>query len=196
MRVCHGWRKPGSALCTPTPCSPPGTFAFLSWQLSGAVGTAESTRNGYSWCTAVVTLEMLRLEKQVLLQWADVLSLTPLFSVSSSGGGRQPETNWDFGCGHLSWIQRQECWKSWELSLLRFLSQCADLWAWQKHFDFQLLLQTGKKWTCCSELNVLVWQNCTTSSGLLEGSMWWRHFQHSFCSCSSKWIPGFFSLKW
>lgn len=191
MRACHGWRKHGSTLCIPTPCSPPGTCAFLSWQLSGAVGTAESARNRYSWCTAIVKLEMLWLKKQVLLQWADILSLTPLFcSISRSGWGWRPETHWDFGCGHLAWIQRQECWKSQELNLLRFLSQCEDLWAWQKHSDFQLLLQAEEKWTCCPELNVLVWHHQFGAFGGFH--MWWRHFQHSFCSSSSKWIAGFF----
>lgn len=64
-------------------------------------GTAESARSRYGWYTAVVTLEMLWLEKQVLLQWVDVPNLTPLFSsISSSGWRWQPETHWDFGCGN------------------------------------------------------------------------------------------------
>lgn len=193
MRACHGWRKRGSALCIPTPCSPPGTCAFLSWQLSGAVGTAESSRNVYGGCTAVATLEMLWLENQVLLQWADVLSLTPLFSsISSSGWGWWPETHWDFECGHLAWIQRQECWKSRDLYLLRFLSQCATCELGRN----TLTSAAPSGW---KKVNLLPWVEHAGVAVLHhqfgafgEFHMWWRHFQHSFCSCSNKWIPGFF----
>lgn len=195
MRACHGWRKRGSALCIPTPCSPPGTCAFLSWQLSGAVGTAESSRNVYGWCTAVAMLEMLWLEKQVLLQWADVLNSSLLhfkFWLRLMARNSLGFWMWPLGLDTEAGVLK----KPWSLSPEIPVSVC-NLWAWQKHSDFSCSFRLKKKWTCCPELNMLVWQFCTTSLGLLESSTCdGNTFSTASVPALTNEFLAFFSLKW
>lgn len=182
MRACHGWRRPGSALCIPTPCLPPGTFAFLPWQLSGAVGTA---RNEYScshtwnvvvgeavgWCAELNSCLLyfkfwLRLmTRNSLGFWMWSLGLDTEAGVIKKPRAQSPEI---------------------PISVCRPVSLAETLWppvappGWRK---LSLL-----PWVEHSGVAALHLQ-----FGPFGGfHIWWRCFQHSFCSCSSKLIPPLF----
>lgn len=165
MRACHGWRRPGSALCIPTPCLPPGTFAFLSWQLSGAVGTAKSARNGYScshtWNVVVgEAVSWCAEHNSCLLHFKFWLRLMTRNSLGF--------WMWPLGLDTEAGVIKKPRAQSPEIliSVCRPVSLAETLWppvappGWKKL----------SYWAFCPELNILVWQFYTSTLGLSEGS--------------------------
>lgn len=160
-------------------------------------GNSWVSQEWVQWYIAVVTLEMW-LEKQVLLQWADYAELNSSLlhfkfwlrlSTRNSLGFWMWPLGLDTEAGVLKKLRAQS--PEIPISVCRPVSLAERLWlsaaapGWKKVI---LLLRVER-----SGMAVLHHQ-CGPFGGF---HMWWRHFQHSFCSCSSKLIPGgFFSLKW
>lgn len=173
-------------------------LCFFITTTSRAVGMAESAENRYSWCLAIDrtwNVVFWETDSSSVGQCAQFNSSLLCFKFWQRLMARStPEGLWmrPFGPDPEVGVLKKPKARSPEISISVYRPE-----GLAEARRFPAAPPGWKTWNCCPELDMLLWQFCATSLGLLgartcDGD---TSFQHGLCSCSSKLIPGFFSLK-